>query len=1092
MKEEGWGGEEGWHLRGVVGYAHTPPQRLHSFLLLSSSFLGMLGQVGLQAGLEGVADGLCVAEEHVGVGLEEDRVVDVGVACAEGALHDDDLLGVPDGEDGHAGNGRIRVVQGGGVDRVVGADDEGDVSVGKVVVDLLHLQDNVVGHVGLGQQDVELARHAAGHRVDAKAHLDAALRQHLGNVGNGVLGLGHGQAVAGHNDHALGVGQHLHRLLHVGLGVRALHLHGLAAAARQRGDAAENHVDQRAVHGHAHDVGENGAGRANQRADNRQQVVVQHKALGAERPAAVRVEHGDDHRHVRAADRGRHVRAEHKGGQRACAEAGHADCRAGRGQEEAQGADVGQGQGGVAGVAAGQGQRLGLEQAVQLAKGHHRASQRHAANEGGQEDRRAVHSVQCHRVAGVVEKVREGRGHGGEADQAVEAGHQLRQVGDGHALGNDGADAAADSEAAHSLGQGLRGKAAHAERRNNARGHADDAEGVADASRLLRGQTPDAADAADRGGQQSHLRHLGIARGQAGADAANKGEAGDGKEIVVLLRVSCAAEHVEHALGDEEAADNVDGRGRDGEVGQQRGRRVGKQAAAEQRHAANRGRAGNSVGHRHERRVQRRGHAPDDVVADNAGQRKGAHHGRERRAGRRNAKAEQCADASSHPEGLAEGGGVRVDAGELLLEAEGLALLGLGRGRAGHLAWGRGPDEGAVAQDDGAAGDLVLHVDAELVLDVALEVEEVLGHVVGEESRGLGRQAAGHVAVAEDAHALVVVELAGLGQLAVAARLGRQINHHRAFAHAFHHVLGDELGRRLAGDERRGDDNVDLTALLGKQGHLGVDKLLGHLLGVAALARAADVLKARHLQELAAERLDLLLDLWAGVEAADDRAHVLGRARGCQTGDTAADDEDLGRRDLARSGDLAGEEAAKLVGGLDDGAVAGDVGHGAEHVKGLGAAGARDAVHGKGRHALLGQRLDKALVLRREEHAHQDSLVLEQRDLVHAAALLGRPDLHDHVLGPGLLGRHDLGAGRLVLGIGEVGACTGILLDEEAQAECRKGLDVLRDLGHTTLARTRLLRHAHSEARIGLASHGFLRRLGGLAVGSLGCSRLRR
>ena len=43
-----------------------------------------------------------------------------------------------------------------------------------------------------------------------------------------------------------------------------------------------------------------------------------------------------------------------------------------------------------------------------------------------------------------------------------------------------------------------------------------------------------------------------------------------------------------------------------------------------------------------------------------------------------------------------------------------------------------------------------------------------------------------------------------------------------------------------------------------------------------------------------------------------------------------------GRRDLAGRGDLAGEERAELVGRLDDGAVAGDVGHRGEHVERLG------------------------------------------------------------------------------------------------------------------------------------------------------------
>jgi hypothetical protein len=36
----------------------------------------------------------------------------------------------------------------------------------ELVVDVVELEDHVVGHAGLGQQHVHLARHAAGHRMD--------------------------------------------------------------------------------------------------------------------------------------------------------------------------------------------------------------------------------------------------------------------------------------------------------------------------------------------------------------------------------------------------------------------------------------------------------------------------------------------------------------------------------------------------------------------------------------------------------------------------------------------------------------------------------------------------------------------------------------------------------------------------------------------------------------------------------------------------------------------------------------------------------------------------------------------------------------
>lgn len=48
----------------------------------------------------------------------------------------------------------------------------------------------------------------------------------------------------------------------------------------------------------------------------------------------------------------------------------------------------------------------------------------------------------------------------------------------------------------------------------------------------------------------------------------------------------------------------------------------------------------------------------------------------------------------------------------------------------------------------------------------------------------------------------------------------------------------DEDGSLLAGDESRADDDVHVLRLLGKQRHLCIVELLGHLLGVPARALA--------------------------------------------------------------------------------------------------------------------------------------------------------------------------------------------------------------------------------------------------------------
>src|SRR6185437_7552527 len=117
-----------------------------------------------------------------------------------------DALGLVDVEDGHAGD-RGAGPAGGGVGDVVGADDESDVGPRELGVDLFHLLELRIGHVGLGQQDVHVAGHAAGDRMNGVADVDAPGLEQLGQPGDLVLGLGGGEAVAGHDDDLGGVGE---------------------------------------------------------------------------------------------------------------------------------------------------------------------------------------------------------------------------------------------------------------------------------------------------------------------------------------------------------------------------------------------------------------------------------------------------------------------------------------------------------------------------------------------------------------------------------------------------------------------------------------------------------------------------------------------------------------------------------------------------------------------------------------------------------------------------------------------------------------------------------------------------------------------
>ena len=77
---------------------------------------------------------------------------------------------------------------------------------------------------------------------------------------------------------------------------RALGTAGLAA------EAAQDHRDEAAVHALAHDVGEDRARRAHQRAGDDQRGVLQREADARRRPAGIGIQHRDHHRHVGAAD----------------------------------------------------------------------------------------------------------------------------------------------------------------------------------------------------------------------------------------------------------------------------------------------------------------------------------------------------------------------------------------------------------------------------------------------------------------------------------------------------------------------------------------------------------------------------------------------------------------------------------------------------------------------------------------------------------------------------------------------------------------------------------------------------------------------
>ena len=136
-----------------------------------------------------------------------------------------------------------------------------------------------------------------------------------------------------------------------------------------------------------------------------------------------------------------------------------------------------------------------------------------------------------------LRRVERGRGdqHRGKADQRMEGGDELRHRRHRDAPRDDSADAAADGDAEHDEAERAPARRGDEQRRHDGDRHADHAEIVA-LPRCLRvrqaAQRQDEEDAGDEVEQ----------RGDVGVD-----------HLLRLLLV-----HGEHALGDEEAAENVD------------------------------------------------------------------------------------------------------------------------------------------------------------------------------------------------------------------------------------------------------------------------------------------------------------------------------------------------------------------------------------------------------------------------------------------------------------------------------------------------------------------------------------------------------
>ena len=202
---------------------------------------------------------------------------------------------------------------------------------------------------------------------------------------------------------------------------------------------------------------------------------------------------------------------------------------------------------------------------------------------------------------------------------------------------------------------------------------------------------------------------------------------------------------------------------------------------------------------------------------------------------------------------------------------------------------------------------------------------------------------------------------------------------------------------------------------------------------LGAQVRAFDV-RPEVADHRGAHGLDLLAHLGPHVEGAHAGAHAAGRPDRREPGHARADHEHPGRRRLARGGDLAGEHPAVRLGRLDHRAVAGDVGHRAQHVERLRAGDARNRVERERRHSPRVQGVDEVRRRRRRQHRDERGARAHGRDLVVGR----RVDLGDDVARPDVVRRPHRRPGSLV-GLGsERRSVTGPTLDDDVIAEAHK------------------------------------------------------
>ena len=342
-----------------------------------------------------------------------------------------------------------------------------------------------------------MAGHTSRHRMHGVAHPDALLLELVGHLTHGVLRLRHRHAVTGHDDDRT-------RVLHDERGVvGAARLDGFIAqpgSGAGIGIAAKTAKDdgyERAVHRPAHDVTEDRSRRADKRPGDDERRVLQGKTDAGRRPARVRVEHRDHHRHVGAADRDDDEKTDQEGepgNKPECFDRLVGDEGGGAGHDDDADHEIEQ-------VLAREHHRRAADDTLQFGKRHHRSGKGDRADGDTERHLNKACRLDVIRRADAVafrriERRRRDQ-HGGHADEAVKRRHQLRHRRHLNANRDERADHRADDQPGDDE---VKAQDARVEkRRTDGDNHAGNGEPVAAPRRIRRRQAAQRHDETNAG-----------------------------------------------------------------------------------------------------------------------------------------------------------------------------------------------------------------------------------------------------------------------------------------------------------------------------------------------------------------------------------------------------------------------------------------------------------------------------------------------------------------------------------------------------------------------------------------------------------------